>query len=303
MRKRGWIIAGIIAALVAAWAVDAFWLEPESLTETALDVQVPAWPSATTPLHVALLSDIHADHIHMTPARIRAIAARVNALHPDVVLLAGDYIGADGLRRKQARLRQNRPDGAFENRGLNALGAFQAPLGTYAIMGNHDCYWDCAQVRATLTTAHVTLLENRAARLARPGGDVWIEGIEDGQTQRPDFPTTAAQVPAGAASFVLVHNPGLFDWAANHAALQLSGHTHAGQVRLPLIGAVVRMSKHTEDTAKGWTIVGDRILVVTRGLGESGLPVRFGAPPQIMILTLHPGPAARVTKTAEIAIR
>ncbi len=303
MRRRGWIIAGIIAALAAAWALDAFWFEPESLAETVLDVQVPAWPSTTAPLHVALLSDIHADHIHMTPARIRAIAARVNALHPDIVLLAGDYVGADGLRRGSARLRQNRPDGAFEDLGLGALGAFRAPLGTYAIMGNHDCYWDCAHVRATLAAAHVTLLENRAAKLARPDGDVWIEGIEDGQTQRPDFVATAAQVPPGTASFVLVHNPGLFDWASNRAALQLSGHTHAGQVRLPLIGAVVRMSKHTEDTAKGWTIIDDRILVVTRGLGESGLPVRFGAPPQIMMLTLHPGSVARVTKTAESPVR
>ena len=149
----------------------------------------------------------------------------------------------------------------------------------------------------------VQLLENRAVRLQRPGGDVWIEGVEDGQTQRPDFAATAAQVPAGTASLVMVHNPGLFDWASNHATLQLSGHTHAGQVRLPLIGAVVRMSKHTEDTAKGWTIIDNRILVVTRGLGESGLPVRFGAPPQIMVLTIHPGPVAKVEKTGETDLR
>ena len=302
MRRRGWIIAGIVAALGAVWAADAFWFEPESLTQTTLDVQDPAWPATTAPLRVVLLSDFHADHLHMTPARIRAIAARVNALHADAILLAGDYIGADGLRRGDARLRQNRPDNAAEDEGLRALGAFQARLGTYAIMGNHDCYWDCAHVRAVLATTKVHLLENQAARLARPSGDVWIEGIEDGQTQRPDFPGTATQASAGAASLVLVHNPGLFDWASNHASLQLSGHTHAGQVRLPLIGAVVRMSKHTEDTAKGWTIIDNRILVVTRGLGESGLPVRFGAPPQIMVLILHPGPVARVEKVGEVSL-
>ena len=292
-------MAGLVAIVMIAWLADAFWFEPESLTKTSLDVEDPAWPTRTAPLRVALLADIHADHVHMTPARIRAIAAQVNALRPDVILLAGDYIGADGLRRGDARLRQNRPDGGFEDKGLAALDALRAPLGTYAIMGNHDGYWDCAHVRAVLAATHVRLLENQAMKLARPDGDVWIEGVEDGQTQKPDFPGTAAQVPAGAASLLLVHNPGLFDWPANHATLQLSGHTHAGQVRLPIIGALVRMSKHTEDTAKGWTIIGNRILVVTRGLGESGLPVRFGAPPQIMILTIHPGPVARVTKIGE----
>lgn len=292
-----------MAVLVAAWLTDAFWFEPESLTETTLDVQDPAWPATAAPLRAVLLSDFHIAHVHMTPARVRAIAARVNALHPDVILLAGDYIGADGLRRGNARLRENRPDGPFEDEGLRALGAFRARLGTYAIMGNHDCYWDCAHVRAVLAATGVRLLENQSARLARPDGDVWIEGIEDGQTQRPDFPGTAAQVPAGAARFVVVHNPGLFDWASNHTTLQLSGHTHAGQVRLPVIGAVVRMSRHTEDTAKGWTIAGNRILVVTRGLGESGLPVRFGAPPQIMILTIHPGPVAKVERIGEVYIR
>jgi hypothetical protein len=285
--------------LAVAWLADAFWFEPESLTETTLDVQDPAWPSATAPLRVALLSDFHIGHLHMTPARIRTIAGRVDHPHPDVILLAGDYIGGDGLRRGDARRRANRPDNALEEEGLRALDALRAPLGTYAIMGNHDCYWDCARVRSILATTRVRLLENDAARLSRPGGDVWIEGIEDGQTQDPDFTGTDSRVPKGAASLVLTHNPGLFDWASNHASLQLSGHTHAGQVRLPLIGAIVRMSKHTEDTAKGWTIIDNRILVVTRGLGESGLPVRFGAPPQIMLLTIHPGPVAKVDKVGE----
>ena len=182
---------------------------------------------------------------------------------------------------------------------MRALDGFRAPLGVYAIMGNHDCDWDCAQTRAILATTHVHLLENQAARLTRPGGDVWIEGIDDMGTQAPDFAAAAAAVPKGAASLAMTHNPDVFDWSDNPAELQLSGHTHAGQVRLPIIGALARMSRYTEKTAKGWTIVNNRILVVTHGLGESGVPLRFGAPPQIMILTIHPGPVAKVTKVSE----
>ena len=305
MRKRGWIIAGVVAALVAVWLADAFWFEPESLTQTTLDVQDPAWPAATAPLHAVLLSDFHADDVHMRPARIRAIAARVNALHPDVILLGGDYIGGNvfkGHRPTGPRPMRSAKTLALDEDGLKALGDFNAPLGVYAIMGNHDCWWDCDAVRHILAGTRVKLLENQAARLARPGGDVWIEGVEDGQTQHPDFPATAAAVPPGAASFVLTHNPGLFDWASNHAELQMSGHSHAGQVRFPIIGAIVRVCRHTEDTAKGWTVAHNRILVVTRGLGESGLPIRFGAPPQIMVLTIHPGPVARVEKVGEVSL-
>jgi uncharacterized protein len=299
MRRRVWIIVAGFAALVAAWFADAFWIEPNSLTQTTLDVQDPAWPANTAPLRAVLISDIHVDHLHMPPARVRAIAAQVNALHPDVILLGGDYIGDEGVNQGEARRRQNRSDGAFEIEGMKALDGLSAPLGVYAIMGNHDCDWDCAETRTVLATTHVHLLENQATRLARPGGDVWIEGIKDIQTQQPDFETAAAAVPAGAASLVMTHNPGLFDWNTNHVELQLSGHTHAGQVRFPIIGALARMSRYTEETAKGWTIVNGRILVVTHGLGESGVPLRFGAPPQIMILTIHPGPVAKVVKVSE----
>ncbi len=306
MRKHGRIVWAIVAILVVAWLADAFWFEPESLTQTTLDVQDPAWPAGTAPLHAVLLSDIHADDVHMTPKRVRAIAARVNALHPDVILLAGDYIGGNVFRgRKEFGARPMRSAGeiALDEDGLKALGDLNAPLGVYAIMGNHDCWWDCDSVRKIFAGTRVRLLENQAARLARPGGDVWIEGIEDGQTQHPDFAATDAQVPKGAASFVLTHNPGLFDWSSNHIALQMSGHSHAGQVRFPIIGAVVRVCRHTEDTAKGWTIIGNRILVVTRGLGSSGIPIRFGAPPQIMVLTLHPGPVAKVEKVGEVYVK
>ncbi len=297
MGKRKLYIWGGVILMGLVMAAIGFWFEPRSLTIKALDVETPAWPQGTAPLRVVLLSDIHTGGFHMPPARIIEIARRANVLHPDMIVLAGDYIGGDGLRKGDARLRNHRPetDNAIQEAGLRALGELKAPLGVYAVMGNHDCYWDCGRVRTLLAGTPVRLLENRSIRIARPGGDIWVVGIEDGQTQQANFSLAAADVPAGAATLTVEHNPGLFDWPSNHAAIQLSGHTHAGQVRLPLLGAPIRMSRHTEDTAKGWTIAGDRILIVTRGLGESGLPVRFGAAPQIMILTIRPGPKAKVT--------
>jgi len=294
-RKR--IVWATILVVLLGLAADAFWFEPRSLTVTELDVQVPDWPATTAPLRVVLLSDFHVDNVHMPPDRVREIARRVTDLHPDVVLLAGDYIGGDvfkGRREFGARPMRSPKEIALDEDGLRALGAFDAPLGVYAVMGNHDCWWDCDRTRDVLAQTRIHFLENQAARLARPGGDVWILGVEDGQTQDPDFTATEAQAPAGAAVLSLTHNPGLFDWQSNHTPIQLSGHSHAGQVRLPFIGSIVRVCRHTEDTAKGWTIENGRILIVTRGLGSSGIPVRFGAPPQIMVLNLRPGPVAAV---------
>ena len=297
MRKRGRIIWGIVALALAGLAADAFWFEPRSTTVTELEAEVPEWPAGTAPLRIVLLSDFHVDNVHMPPSRVRDLARRVAALQPDVILLGGDYIGGDvfkGRRELGARPMRSVKEIALDEEGLRALGTFEAPLGVYAVMGNHDCWWDCQRTREVLAETHIHFLENKAAQLSRPGGDVWILGVEDGQTENPDFPATAAQAPEGAAMISLTHNPGLFDWPSNHTPIQLSGHSHAGQVRLPFIGALVQVCRHTNDTAKGWTIVDGRILVVTRGLGSSGMPVRFGAPPQIMVLTVRPGPVAKV---------
>ena len=288
-----WIRWGIVAA--GLWmAAVAFWFEPQSLTLTQLDVQAPAWPATTAPLRVALLSDIHTDPLHMTPARVRDIVRRVNALHPDIVLLAGDYVGGDWLVAHRERRDSVRNNQRLEE-GLNAITGFTAPLGVYAVLGNHDCWWNCAHVATILTASGIHVLDNQAEKIDRPGGAVWIIGMADNMTQTPDFTTALQGVPEGAATITLIHEPDPFAWAPAPAGnLQLSGHTHGGQVRFPLIGAPIRNSPYQEPAVKGWVLDGNRILVVTRGLGESGIPVRFNAPPQIMLLTIHPGPTAQV---------
>ena len=290
--------------VIAGWMASvAFWFEPQSLTLTVLDVQAPAWPNSTAPLRVALLSDIHTDPIHMTPARVRDIVRRVNALHPDIVLLAGDYVGGDWLTGHHKRQEDARSpaDNQKLEAGLNALSGFKAPLGAYAVLGNHDCWWNCSHVAALLSANGIHVLDNQAAKVDRPGGAVWIIGMADNITQTPDYATALRGVPDDAATLTLIHEPDPFAYAPAPAGnLQLSGHTHAGQVRLPLIGAPVRNSRYQERTAKGWLVEDNRILVVTRGLGESGIPVRFNAPPQIMLLTIHPGPQARVIAQPDV---
>jgi predicted MPP superfamily phosphohydrolase len=290
-------VIGAAAAGLALLAFIAFWGEPRSLTARTFSVETPSW--MTEPLRVALVSDVHVDGVHMRPGRVARIVERVGALRPDVVLLAGDYVGGHLERAAPpgaARAARSDAENVLDEAGLRALGALRAPLGVYAVMGNHDCWWDCARVREILTQAGVIVLENRAIEIAREGGAVWIAGVEDGDTQRPDFAAMLAQIPADAAALAVAHDPGLFDWPDNRAPIQLSGHSHAGQVRFPLIGAPVRMARYTEETADGFMVRDGRILIVTRGVGETGLPVRFGAAPEIMILEIARGDEARATR-------
>lgn len=284
-----------MSLLCITWLIDAFCFEPETLTITKLDVETPSWPAGTAPLRAVFLSDIHIDPIHMPPSRVNKIVREVNSLHPDIVLLGGDYVGGDWLTLHRSRkiVVRTAEDNARESAGLKALGVLSAPLGVYAVLGNHDCWWSCEEVRRQLMTSGITVLVNQAALVRRPGGNIWIAGMANKTTSRPDFAAALRNVPSDAATISLIHEPDPFT-RHPEAKLILAGHTHAGQVRFPVIGGIIRNSRYQEETAKGWLVRNDRILIVTRGLGESGLPLRFGAPPQIMLLTIHPGPAADV---------
>jgi predicted MPP superfamily phosphohydrolase len=292
-----WSLRFVLFITSLILAAQSLWFEPQSLTFKSLDIKTPAFPEGTRPIRAVLISDIHIDNIHMPPKRVNEIVKRINSLKPDVVLLAGDYIDGDYLKtgpKHGVRSARSTKSNIQQEEGIRALGQLNAPLGVYAVMGNHDCWWDCKRVRTLFSETPIILLENESYQIKRGEGDIWIIGVEDGQTQLPDFQKAAEDVPREAASLILEHNPGLFDWPSNTHKLMLSGHTHAGQVRFPIIGSIARMSRHTEDTADGWFIKDDRTLIVTRGLGTSGLPVRFMAPPQIMLLTISPGKEPQV---------
>jgi predicted MPP superfamily phosphohydrolase len=299
--RRVALLGVTLAALIGAvlLADVAFWREPRSVTIGLVEVRTPAWPADTAPLRIALLSDFHVDNVHMSAARIQRLARTTAALDPDVVVLGGDYVG--GLLgesgRGGARGRRTAAGNRVVEDGLRALGAFKARHGVFAVIGNHDCWWDCERAATLLAEGGVTVLENANLRVRRPGGDFWIVGLEDAQTQKPDFQKATAGLPAGVATIGVAHNPGLFDWESNGLPVLLAGHTHGGQVRFPWIGAPAKMSRHTDDAFQGFFVRDGRVLVVTRGLGETGLPVRFGSPPEILMVEISHGATATASRS------
>lgn len=261
-------------AIVAASAVVllgylSFWAEPRSLTLTSIRVEATNWPVDRPSSRIILVSDIHVDRMHMPPTRVRALVTTLNGLSPDLIILAGDYVGGLGLNSgppRAARARRSPADNAVQESGLRALSALRARDGVFAVLGNHDCWWDCSRVRGLLSQGGVTVLENASAQ-AR---GIWIIGLEDGQTQSPDFKLASRDVPEGVPAILVAHNPGLFDWTENRFPLMLAGHT--------------------EDTHDGPLVRDGRVLIVSRGLGETGLPVRLLAPPEIVLLEMRRGP-------------
>jgi predicted MPP superfamily phosphohydrolase len=284
---------GIAALGAVGFGGYAFAWEPGFRLVTTRYFPAPEnWP-ADFPLTIAVIADVHAAPPVMPLARIRSIVAEVNALGPDVVVLLGDYIG--GYRFATGEV----PDAEWSA----ALGELSAPLGVHAILGNHD-WWDdrAAQARKggpvaageALRARGIPVYENRAVRIEKDGRAFWLAGLADqwALIERPgifrgldDLPATLAQVTDDAPIVLLAHEPDIFPQVPDRVALTLSGHTHGGQVRLFGWSPWVP-SDYGNRYAYGHIVERRRHLIVSGGLGCSILPVRFGVPPEIVLVTL-----------------
>lgn len=273
---------GAIAALGWGLGIWAFLIEPATLAVRHVTVESTQWRGP--PLRIGVISDTHVAAPHTDVARIERLVVRMNAERPDVVVLLGDYAGG----HEPAALRV-RPERSKILRGVEAFRGLSVPLGVHAVLGNHDSWYDDAAISAALTRAGVRVLDNRAERIARPGGPFWLAGLADMHSPRqpPTVSGTLRDVTDAAPIIVLTHWPDPFVDVPDRVALTLAGHTHCGQVNLPLLGRLVHASAMSERWACGLYDEGGRKLFVTGGVGVSILPVRFRAPPEIVIVTLR----------------
>ena len=208
------------------------------------------------------------------PRKLEEVVARVNQSRPHIVLLAGDYVvsGARG------------GDFVPPERTASLLSKLEAPLGVFAVLGNHDHWYDGPRVRRAFESAGIRVLENENVRVEGEGFDFWLVGIGDLMAGNPDVAGALAGLPQEGAAIALTHNPDLFPEITDRVALTLAGHTHGGQVDFPFWGAPVVPSRFGERYVRGHVVEQGRHLFVTSGLGTSILPVRFRVPPEIAIL-------------------
>ncbi len=238
---------------------------------TVADVEIglaglpPEWDGAG----ILWITDIHAGPF-LSVAGLRDVWRRLATLEPDLVLLGGDFI-TTGLHEIAPH--------------AETLRSIRARHGVFGVLGNHDHYGeDPAQLLAFLESCGVRMLRNESAVLTRGEGRLTLCGIDDWNAGRPDL--DAALTGAGRPVVLMSHNPDAFFTAARRGvALTLSGHTHGGQVRVPGLPVLVRMSRYRLD--EGRYASGGSELVVSRGLGVSGLPLRVGCPPEAVFIRLR----------------
>lgn len=267
----------VVVVLLGVWAL---FIEPRRLVVNYTDIALARWPRNAPPLRVALLSDLHVGSPHWSTSRIGELVARTNAEKPDIVLLAGDYI-IDGV------VGGTKVD---HEAIAEAISGLHAPAGVVAVLGNHDWWNDGQRMRRALESQGIIVLENETHTFVHHGRQYAIAGLADAMTRQPEPAQTLARSPKDVPVIALVHEPDVFRSIDDGAAITLAGHTHGGQVNLPLVGRLVVPSAFGERYAAGHVVEDGRHLFVTTGVGTSILPVRFGVPPEIAILTLRSAP-------------
>ncbi len=272
-------LATSVAAL-GAIAARALWLEPASLRLVEHTLALPRWPQACDGLRVGVLSDLHVGSPWNGVERVPEVVAAIDGARPDLVLIAGDFVVAHGMP-----FGERIPPGAV----AAELSGLRAPLGVFAVLGNHDGWWGAAEVRGALDAAGVVVLEDTSHAVERGACKLAVVGISDLWTGAHRVDRAFAAVREGEATLAVMHNPDLFVDLPERTTLAIAGHTHGGQVALPLIGRPLIPSHFGERFAAGHIVERGRHLFVTTGIGMSVFPVRFRVPPEIALLELRSG--------------
>jgi len=290
------LIALIIVALGASALVWGFLIEPNRLVLNRVEISLDGLDNAHDGLKLVVISDLHGGASFMNESKLKDVVALANAQKPDLILLLGDFVS------------QVRGGGPIVKRPLKmpvqtiaeSISGFSAKYGVYAVIGNHDDWYDRQKVREALETAGIRVLVDEMATVPVRGGNLYLLGMRDFMSvgNRAEFKARARELTGGLDSgsvIILDHSPDVIpllsgkNLPSKRTRLILAGHTHGGQVWFPLIGSPIVPSNFGQKYAFGHLRDGGVDVFVTTGVGTSILPVRFLVPPEIAVLTLRAG--------------
>jgi predicted MPP superfamily phosphohydrolase len=271
-------VLALLLGLIFA-GIWAFFIEPNRLVVHEETLQLQDWPAGLDKLKITVLADLHVGSPYIDAAKLQLIVSKVNQMQPDLIVLLGDFMSSVRGGKVIG------PEIIAEN-----LKGLHARYGVYAVLGNHDWWYDGIRVMHALEGTGFHILENDVARIEINGQALWLAGIADLWTSNPNIEGTLAKVTDTNPIIILMHNPDLFPKIPSRVILTLAGHTHGGQVNLPLVGRLKVPSDFGQRYAAGHIVENNHHLFVTTGIGTSIIPVRFRVPPEIVILTLTSAP-------------
>lgn len=280
-RKRIRVALATIPVLIASLVIYAFFIEPNRLVLRHETIQINQWPNELSGIRIAVISDIHVGGWFIDDEKLRLIVEETNKLQPTLIVIAGDFMSGHPREDKHA---------ADPESFAPKLKGFNAPLGVYAVLGNHDWWWGGKAVRQALEVNGIKVLDDEVAEISHQGTSFWLAGLADLWTRPQNIDDTIAKVPEGKTVIALTHNPDIFPRVPRRVSLLIAGHTHGGQIRFPFIGPVIQPSKVSDRYVRGQVFESSHHLFVTTGIGTSIVPVRFGVPPEIVLLTLQTSP-------------
>jgi hypothetical protein len=237
-----------------------------------VDFRLPPGANAPARLRIGFVTDTHIGTV-ISPAAVERALELVLSDEPDILLFGGDYVSESP---------RHIPVAADVLRNA----ASSARLGSFAVLGNHDYANGAERITSELEKRGIQVLRNDAVRISDASGELWIAGVDDVMLGTPDVPHTFANVPKNARALALWHEP---DWAASvaphRAFLQLSGHSHGGQIRLPIAGNIAAPVGGRRFVA-GLNHASGMPVYTSRGVGVFRPPVRFRCPPEVTLITL-----------------
>jgi hypothetical protein len=277
-RKFLGLAAGGCAALIGA---DGILIEPMQPKIVRKEILLKRWPSRMDGFKIALLSDFHYDPIFSIHP-IQSAVEMVNRVRADLALLTGDFVTSPLFGNPSRGLADAEPCAQL-------LQKLQASHGLWAVMGNHDAAAGAPQVTAALRAVGVSVLANAAVPIEHNGDRFWLAGVADVLEKAADLPSALRPVPSDESVILMAHEPDYADYVANYPVdLQLSGHSHGGQIRFPLAPPLY-LPPLGRKYFSGLYSIRELTLYTNVGLGTINVPVRLNCPPEVTLITVRRG--------------